>query len=75
MSQTDAQPIDVAIELPLDLLRTLRLTRGIGETGFSRCRDRWAEPSPGPPARHLRVLKQPPGDGPSRRFRVGLVRP
>jgi hypothetical protein len=37
MSERDVQPIDVAIELPFDLLQTLRLTQAICETGFRIC--------------------------------------
>lgn len=34
MSERDVRPIDVAIELPFDLLQTLRLVQAIGEAGF-----------------------------------------
>jgi hypothetical protein len=37
MGERDVQPIDVAIELPFDLLQTLRLVQAIGEAGFRIC--------------------------------------
>src|SRR3546814_13022837 len=39
MGETDVQPIDVAIELPFDLLQTLRLVQAICEAGFRICID------------------------------------
>jgi hypothetical protein len=37
MSEGDVQPIDVAIDLPFDLLQTLRLAQAISEAGFRIC--------------------------------------
>ena len=37
MSERDVQPIDVAIELPFDLLQTLRLVQAVSEAGFRIC--------------------------------------